>query len=65
MKYKVTLDQTRTEICHWVLQLNDPLMLVRMNWNSQCTDAYFCIIASGPSETVLLLKYGNILEQVL
>ena len=71
MRYKVkpTLKRNRNptylEICHWVFQLNDPLMLVRIDWDGRSTLGEYNIIACGSNETILLLKYGYMLEQVL
>ena len=62
MIYKVTRFEHFLEICKWVMHLDNPeLELKHVRINSYMTH----VIASGSGETMLLLKYGHILEQVL
>lgn len=65
MRYRVKIDQTHLYIIQWALLLNNPLVLVKWEWGRLRTTGHYCIIASGSGETMLLLKYGHALEQVL
>ena len=52
------------DVNEWILQLNDPLVFLESRRG--CPGIYVPkIIASGPGETMLLLKYGFMLVQVL
>ena len=74
MRYKVTVIGASyhddisyiswRDVTQWVLQLNDPLVFVESRRGlAQLRPPR--ITASGPGETMLLLKYSFMLEQAL
>lgn len=70
MRYRVKRSKNQLLVFRWVNALNDPLVRASGSHHTNFHGVYeatwvVSVVASGPGETVLLLKYGNILEQVL
>ena len=66
MKYKVKSNQAFLDIYNWINALDDPLVVVK--WKGGIMSGIsenYQVTASGSNETILLLKYGHMLEQML
>ena len=71
MQYRLTSFNKYSEVRSWVNSLDDPLVqletqeLPDIDYHGVYGATWVAsVVASGPGETMLLLKYGNVLDAI-